>query len=254
MYPNYVYRPQRAKDKDGRSKSRKPKSRLDEADGEGVSFVLPMSQPSRHHHHGRSASAPTPPPYQAIQIPNVYQMAPSCPTSPSLLPMIARRSSHPGHEDPMTNFDYVAPSQQFGQFEASLQVRNNPCRRCEVVLTIGLAIRVRTKHVQPTYPSARSISRANAASSATPTYIAEFIGPVFSSFRSLHSDLRPAFALFPVRRIARSLPERRLQFRASQPSRARPPDGDAAAAGVCVVFMGDEHVAWEYRVAPRERL
>jgi len=121
MYPNYVYRPQRAKDKDGRSKSRKPKGRLDEADGEGVSFVLPMSQPPRHHHHGRSASAPTPPPYQAIQIPNVYQMTPSCPTSPSLLPMIARRSSHPGHEDTMANFDYVAPSQQFGNFEASLQ-------------------------------------------------------------------------------------------------------------------------------------
>jgi hypothetical protein len=121
MYPNYVYRPQRAKDKDGRSKSRKPKGRSDEMDGEGVSFVLPMAQPLRH--HGRSASAPTPPPYQAIQIPNVYQMTPSCPTSPSLLPMIARRSTHPSHEDAMANFDYVAPSQPYGQFEASLQVR-----------------------------------------------------------------------------------------------------------------------------------
>jgi hypothetical protein len=121
MYPNYVYRPQRAKDKDGRSKSRKPKGRQDETDCEGVSFMLPMSQPPLRH-HGRSASAPTPPPFQAIQIPNVYQMPPSCPTSPSLLPMITRRSSHPGHEDSMANFDYIAPSQHFGQFEASLQV------------------------------------------------------------------------------------------------------------------------------------
>lgn len=128
MYPNYVYRPQRAKDKDGRSKSRKPKGRrgdLDEVDSDSVSFVVPVVQ--HHRHHGRSASAPTPPPYQSIQIPNVYQMTPSCPTSPSLLPMISRRSSHPDHtEDPMSNFDFhpdesfMQPS-SFGQFEASLQ-------------------------------------------------------------------------------------------------------------------------------------
>ncbi|RDB27048.1 Repressor of filamentous growth 1 [Hypsizygus marmoreus] len=130
MYPNYVYRPQRAKDKDGRSKSRKPKGRrgdLEETDSESVSFVLPVVQ--HHRHHGRSASAPTPPPYQSIQIPNVYQMTPSCPTSPSLLPMISRRSSHPDHpEDPMASFDFhpndnfMPPSfGQAGQFEASLQ-------------------------------------------------------------------------------------------------------------------------------------
>ncbi|KAF8069241.1 hypothetical protein FPV67DRAFT_1491604 [Lyophyllum atratum] len=128
MYPNYVYRPQRAKDKDGRSKSRKPKGRrgdIDEDDADSVSFVVPVVQ--HHRHHGRSASAPTPPPYQSIQIPNVYQMTPSCPTSPSLLPMISRRSSHPDHaEDSMSNFDFhpsenfMTPS-AFGQFEASLQ-------------------------------------------------------------------------------------------------------------------------------------
>ncbi|GLB42469.1 putative high mobility group [Lyophyllum shimeji] len=127
MYPNYVYRPQRAKDKDGRSKGKKVKGRKDSeaGDSDSVSFVVPVVQ--HHRHHGRSASAPTPPPYQSIQIPNVYQMTPSCPTSPSLLPMISRRSSHPDHpEDPMSNFDFqpneafMSPP-SFGQFEASLQ-------------------------------------------------------------------------------------------------------------------------------------
>ncbi|TFK63608.1 hypothetical protein BDN72DRAFT_861977 [Pluteus cervinus] len=132
MYPNYVYRPQRTREKDGRSKSRKPtKGRRatqdatevdNETDSESVSFVLPMM--AARHPHGRSASAPTPPPYQSIQIPNVYQLTPSCPTSPSLLPMISRRSGHPHHspleEQPL--FDYmpatdgfVPPPQSFGQ-------------------------------------------------------------------------------------------------------------------------------------------
>ncbi|KAG6844502.1 hypothetical protein H0H87_006388 [Tephrocybe sp. NHM501043] len=128
LYPNYVYRPQRAKDKDGRSKSRKPKGRrgseFEETDSDGLSFVVPVVAP-HHRHHGRSASAPTPPPYQSIQVPNVYQMTPSCPTSPSLLPMISRRSSHPDHNDGMS-FDfqpsnnYGQPS-AFGRLEASLQ-------------------------------------------------------------------------------------------------------------------------------------
>jgi hypothetical protein len=130
MYPNYVYRPQRSGNKDGRSKSKKPKGRRGEydleTDSESVSFVLPMMP----RHHGRSASAPTPPlPYQSIQIPNVYQMTPSCPTSPSLLPMISRRSTHPGHaDDALSNFDYLPSDSlmppsfgQAGQFEASLQ-------------------------------------------------------------------------------------------------------------------------------------
>jgi hypothetical protein len=147
MYPNYVYRPQRAKDKDGRSKSRKPKGRVDEPESEGVSFVLPMSQPR---HHTRSASAPTPPPYQAIQIPNVYQMPPSCPTSPSLLPMITRRTSLPDHEGAMANFDYVAPSQippLFGQFEASLQ----PSEFVRSMFSIPTHS-VEPSHEQPSFP------------------------------------------------------------------------------------------------------
>jgi hypothetical protein len=122
MYPNYVYRPQRAKDKDGRTKNKKAKGRHEES--ESLSFVLPM--PARH--HGRSASAPTPPPYQSIQIPNIYHMTPSCPTSPSLLPMISRRSAHPGHEEAVSDFDYMPTNSylpqsfgQVGQFEASLQ-------------------------------------------------------------------------------------------------------------------------------------
>jgi hypothetical protein len=100
MYPHYVYRPQRSKDKDGKTKVNKkalPFKKLDESDS--LSFVVPVSRP-----HGRSASAPTPPPYQSIQIPNIYNLTPSCPTSPSLLPMISRRSAHP---DIMANFDYL---------------------------------------------------------------------------------------------------------------------------------------------------
>lgn len=116
MYPDYVYRPQRSKDKDGKTKANKKSSlkKLDESDS--LSFVVPVSRP-----HGRSASVPTPPPYQSIQIPNVYHMTPSCPTSPSLLPMISRRSAHPGHpEDILANFDYL-PSNNYAP--PSFQVR-----------------------------------------------------------------------------------------------------------------------------------
>jgi hypothetical protein len=80
--------------------------------------------------HGRSASAPTPPPYQSILLPNVY---PSCPTSPSLLPMITQRASQTRQPDDCgNNFDFLPhdnfmPSPSFGQmnFEASLQVCNH---------------------------------------------------------------------------------------------------------------------------------
>jgi hypothetical protein len=126
LYPNYVYRPQRARDKDGRTKNNKKAKKFDQNESASVSFVVPVSRL-----HGRSASAPTPPPYQSIQIPNVYHMTPSCPTSPSLLPMISRRSAHPGHpDDAMSSFDYLPNSNAYipppsyamsGQFEASLQ-------------------------------------------------------------------------------------------------------------------------------------
>ena len=106
MYPNYVYRPQRTKGKDDKSKKKAIKGgrRGSEAetDNESVSFILPFP----HNRHGRSASAPTPPlAYQHISVPNVYM--PSCPTSPNLLPMIARRASHPGHHPVVSHFDFL---------------------------------------------------------------------------------------------------------------------------------------------------
>jgi len=120
LYPNYVYRPQR-------SKAKKSKGKFEDADTEStISFVVPLCVPpvSRH---GRSASAPTPPlGYQSIQLPNVYM--PSCPTSPSMVPIMTRRSSHPGHsEERPTHFDFlpdeslIPPSfSQQGAYEANL--------------------------------------------------------------------------------------------------------------------------------------
>lgn len=111
MYPNYVYRPQRSKDKKGKKSKRGEFEH--ETDGESsISFVLPLSPPTVMK-HGRSASAPTPPPArQTIQVPTVYM--PSCPTSPSLLPMISRRASHPDHgmNSSASQFDFL-PQQQF---------------------------------------------------------------------------------------------------------------------------------------------
>lgn len=110
MYPNYVYRPQRSKDKKGKKSKRGEFEH--ETDGESsISFMLPLSPPTLMK-HGRSASAPTPPPArQTIQVPTVYM--PSCPTSPSLLPMISRRASHPDHAS-ASQFDFL-PQQQFSQ-------------------------------------------------------------------------------------------------------------------------------------------
>ncbi|KAI0715930.1 hypothetical protein C8T65DRAFT_642960 [Cerioporus squamosus] len=122
MYPNYVYRPQRTKDK----KNKKGKSRGEhDTDTESFSFLLPVSSspsrslsrdfaPSHGHGHGRrAASAPTPPPaFQAIQLPTVWM--PSCPTSPSLVPRISGRSPAPmanipppTESAPLTTFDYA---------------------------------------------------------------------------------------------------------------------------------------------------
>jgi hypothetical protein len=128
LYPNYVYRPQRSKDKAKGKKVVKAgrKDELEhETDTEIMSFILPTAP-----RHGRSASAPTPPPYQSIMIPSVYHMTPSCPTSPSLLPMISRHASHTGHpQDSINDFDFLPNDNymptsfgQAGQLEASLQV------------------------------------------------------------------------------------------------------------------------------------
>ncbi|OBZ67642.1 Repressor ROX1 [Grifola frondosa] len=123
MYPNYVYRPQRVKDK---AKPKKGKGR--KADGEpetdvdSVSFILPVPSPPRSHsgervpvghghgHPRRAVSAPTPPPaFQTIKLPSVYM--PSCPTSPTLIPRISRHSPlsyipPPTDSDPLTRFEY----------------------------------------------------------------------------------------------------------------------------------------------------
>ncbi|KAM5541677.1 hypothetical protein V8D89_004658 [Ganoderma adspersum] len=123
MYPNYVYRPQRNKDK----KAKKAKSRNggEDTDAESFSFLMPVSSspssrslsrdylPAHSHGHGRrAASAPTPPPaFQAIQLPSVWM--PSCPTSPTLIPRISGRSPAPmpnippPTESALTTFDYA---------------------------------------------------------------------------------------------------------------------------------------------------
>ncbi|KAH7929922.1 hypothetical protein BV22DRAFT_1116495 [Leucogyrophana mollusca] len=124
MYPNYVYRPQRTKDRKGKTLKGRRGDFEHETDTESnISFMLPLSPPTATK-HGRSASAPTPPPgRQMIQIPAVYM--PSCPTSPSLLPMISRRSSHPDHptHSSMSQFDFLPqnnlmPPPQYAQPES----------------------------------------------------------------------------------------------------------------------------------------
>ncbi|KAL0960278.1 hypothetical protein HGRIS_011906 [Hohenbuehelia grisea] len=134
LYPNYVYRPQRSKDKEAKAKARKAaatKGKRGEYEHETDSETITFAVPTPAARHGRSASAPTPPPYQVYSVPNVYNMTPSCPTSPSLLPMISRRGSHPNYaDDPSTStFDFMPSGDtlmppsfgQAGQFEASLQ-------------------------------------------------------------------------------------------------------------------------------------
>ncbi|KAH9932864.1 uncharacterized protein B0H18DRAFT_1115521 [Fomitopsis serialis] len=121
MYPNYVYRPQRIKE---RAKSKKGKGRKGDGEQEtdaesGISFVLPVPSPPRSLSRDslpapvrgqtrRAVSAPTPPPaYQTIHLPSVFM--PSCPTSPSLLPRISRRSPRIPHpdDDHLTHFEYL---------------------------------------------------------------------------------------------------------------------------------------------------
>lgn len=107
QYPNYVYRPQRNKE---RERARRA-GRTSEDDSEGnIQFLMPWPAPtSPSSRHGRSASAPTPPPqgYATIQLPNLYM--PSCPASPSLMPMINRRLPHPDYQqqDTSSQFDYI---------------------------------------------------------------------------------------------------------------------------------------------------
>lgn len=151
MYPNYVYRPQRTKE---RAKSKKGKGRNggeQETDVESsISFVLPVPSPPRslsrdnfpaptRGQNRRAVSAPTPPPaHQIIQLPSVFM--PSCPTSPSLLPRISRRSPRIPHpdDDHLTHFEYLPNDslypptfQQHATFEPNVQVRCRSCRRSD---------------------------------------------------------------------------------------------------------------------------
>lgn len=131
LYPDYVYRPQRQRDKDGKVKKNKKRRGEYEhdTDSDSVTFVIPRP-------HGRSVSAPNRPVlYHSIQIPNVY-VSPSCPASPSTptsqLPMISRRSAHPGH--PEEEFDFhpndnlMPPLFGQGAFEANLSVSSELLR------------------------------------------------------------------------------------------------------------------------------
>lgn len=129
MYPDYVYRPQRAKD--GKRKTTGKSKRIDEqeTDAESISFVLPWPAHPETTRNGRSVSAPTPPlAYRSVTVPNVFA-GPSCPTSPSLMPMINHRA---GGE--VSQFDFV-PSRAFvpppsfgqaGQFNAQPQAEQQP--------------------------------------------------------------------------------------------------------------------------------
>jgi hypothetical protein len=129
--PGYVYRPVRQRDKDGKVRNKKRK-RTDTTMVETGPSKAPESlsfafTPPRQ--HGRSISAPTPPPlsYQSIQIPNLYSSSPSCPSSPSLLPMISRRAAHTGStEDIMETFDFTPSNEHllapaFGHEQGNVQ-------------------------------------------------------------------------------------------------------------------------------------
>lgn len=102
MYPDYVYRPQRSKRK-GKGKKCLGDDEHEQTDGESVPLTL--HAPTMRG-HGRSSSAPTPPPgYGSIQLPSVFM--PSCPSSPSLLPMISKRPHRPSNlHQSSTPFDF----------------------------------------------------------------------------------------------------------------------------------------------------
>jgi hypothetical protein len=97
MYPNYVYRPQRTKPTKGKKgKGRKGYDGEQDTEVDSFSCTLPVNLApcSSRYHHGRARSAPTPPlTYQTIRIPTVVM--PSCPSTPSMQPMLPRRTPLP---------------------------------------------------------------------------------------------------------------------------------------------------------------
>ncbi|KAJ7646275.1 hypothetical protein DFH06DRAFT_1135875 [Mycena polygramma] len=127
LHPNYVYRPQRSGNKNrssaaaaGSSSSTATQRRKQSAPpAQQVEFVVPAPRSQ----HGRSASAPTPPPYQAIQIPNVYMPSSASSSfslegddSASLMPILRR-----GVGNGQGGFDYMPTFTGTFDFEASLQ-------------------------------------------------------------------------------------------------------------------------------------
>ncbi|KAJ7765304.1 hypothetical protein B0H16DRAFT_1687452 [Mycena metata] len=119
LHPDYVYRPQRSGQKNrvkaSVSRSSSPQERKNsEPPLSHVEFIIPT-----HAQHARSASAPTPPPYQAVQVPNIYGSfsvdAHADPTS--LLPILARHGMGYGNG----GFDYLPSFPGVFDFDASLQ-------------------------------------------------------------------------------------------------------------------------------------
>ncbi|KAJ7578708.1 hypothetical protein C8J56DRAFT_354981 [Mycena floridula] len=113
-YPDYVYRPRRTRDDNGKLIRRSKSTPTPDDDSyEHTSTVSAGVVPKR-----RAASAPGPPlPCHMIQVPNVYVAEPlSSPafnsasaSSPPPLPP-HRSASHPGH---IANFDYVPNDRPF---------------------------------------------------------------------------------------------------------------------------------------------
>lgn len=104
MYPNYVYRPQRSKDREGRAaKGKKTLAKRARADDEaGVAFVLPVAHPLG------AGPARDPPPFQTLHVPHVAHVHRLAPASPSsLVPLIARQHSYASLD--ANNFDFLAP-------------------------------------------------------------------------------------------------------------------------------------------------
>ncbi|KAJ7749797.1 hypothetical protein DFH07DRAFT_552150 [Mycena maculata] len=115
LHPKYVYRPQRSRTRNrtnASSPSSCPTNKTSAPHPQSLEVVVPRVQ------GGRSASAPAHPPYQAIQIPNVYGSSfasdgSAAEDSSSLMPIISRLGVGNGNG----GFDYLPIF--YGAFESS---------------------------------------------------------------------------------------------------------------------------------------
>ncbi|KAJ4470083.1 hypothetical protein J3R30DRAFT_1222786 [Lentinula aciculospora] len=125
MYPGYVYRPQRVRDKDGRARNKKytkrnrggVKRERREANMDGeAAYLIPSPR-----HMGRSSSTPGTPPsasYHTVHIPIVLPRSASSPS----LPMPKMSQTFSGTVGNITsNFDYLRLSDSMLHSQASLQ-------------------------------------------------------------------------------------------------------------------------------------